>query len=105
MPSNGAKAGIALENDGVVYDGSMATFTEGADWRMNEAGKYPSEKGHVYFKIKNIRKDISLFYSNDGVSWISFGKGLRLEDSYKIKLFAAGNGIVVFKNFHYSGVE
>jgi len=105
MPSNGAKAGIALENDGVVYDGSMATFTEGADWRMNEAGKYPAEKGHVYFKIKNIRKDISLFYSNDGVSWISFGKGLRLEDSYKIKLFAAGNGIVVFKNFHYSGVE
>jgi xylan 1,4-beta-xylosidase len=105
MPSTGAKAGIALENEGVMYDGAMATFTEGPDWRMNEAEKYPLVKGHVFFKIKNFRKDISLFYSDDGVSWISFGKGLRVEDSYKIKLFAAGSGTVVFKNFHYSGIE
>jgi xylan 1,4-beta-xylosidase len=106
MPSStGAKAGIALENDGVVYDGEMATFTEGPDWRMNEAEKYPAEKGHVFFKIKNFRKDISLFYSDDGVNWISFVKGLRAEDSYKIKIFVAGNGVVVFKNFHYSGIE
>jgi len=105
MPLIGAKAGIALENDGLTYDGNMATFSEAPDWRLNEAEKFPSVKGHVFFKIKNYRKDISLYYSNDGYHWISFGKGLRIEDSYRIKLFAAGSGTVVFKNFKYTGIE
>lgn len=105
VPSNGARAGISLENDGLIYDGKMATFTEGPDWRMNEAEKYPTEKGKVFFKIRNNRKDLSFFYSDDGVNWISFGKGLRAEDSYKIRLFASGIGTVIFKNLHYHGIE
>jgi beta-xylosidase len=105
MPLQGANAGIALDNDGITFDGTVAAFTEGPDWRLNEASKKPGTPGHIFFKIKNYRKDISLFYSDDGVQWISFGKGIRKEDSYRIKLFAAGNGNVVFKNFKYTGLE
>ena len=105
MPLTGANAGIALDNEGLTYDDAKATFTDGPDWRMNEAEKYPTTKGHVFFKIKNFRKDISFYYSDEGNTWTSFGKGLRIEDSYRIKLFAAGNGKVVFKNFNYTGIE
>ena len=105
MPLTGAQAGIALDNEGLTFDGATATFTEAPDWRMNEAEKYPATKGHVFFKIKNFRKDISFYYSDDGKAWTSFGKGIRIEDSYRIKLFAAGNGKVVFKNFNYTGIE
>lgn len=104
-PLRGVKAGIALENDGLTYDGSDAMFTEGPDWRMNDAARPSARKGHVHFRLKNFRKDVSLFYSDDGKSWTSFGKGIRLEDGYRIKLFAGGDGVVAFRNFKYTGLE
>lgn len=105
MPRNGAVAGIALDNDGLRYDGTRATFTEAPDWRMNGAEKFPAVEGKVYFRIVNMQKDISLYYSDDGKQWISFGKGIRREDSYRIKLFAAGTGNVIFQDFQYKGLD
>ncbi|MBK8042428.1 MAG: family 43 glycosylhydrolase [Haliscomenobacter sp.] len=105
LPGEDATAGLALENDGLVFNGRSATFTEGPDWRMNQATFSSRETGHIFFKIRNFRKDISLFYSDDGAAWTSFGKGIRREDSYRIKLFAAGTGQAVFRNFKYTGLE
>ena len=100
-----AQAGIETGNSGIETNGQFAYFSEGPEWRMRDVNEQLKEKGRVFMKIKNFRKDISFYYSNDGKNWISFGKGLRLADGYNIVLFAKGKGTVSFANFKYQGLE
>jgi hypothetical protein len=101
----GAWGGIDLGTDGVMTDGRITTFSEAADWRKIGSEIALEGKGTVFLKIRNYRKDLSFFYSVDGVKWISFGKGLRSGSSYTIRLFAWGNGTVRFADFRYVGLE
>ena len=100
-----AWAGISLGPDGIHSNGVTSTFTEGPVWRMTDAGIQTETPGHVYLKIRNYRKDLSFFVSNDGVTWKSFGKGLRVNNSYDVRLFAWGEGVVIFRDFRYQGLE
>jgi len=98
-------AGIALGYDGIQTDGSQSTFSEAPEWRKRNAEIPVKNDGRVFMKIKNFRKDLSFYVSDDGKNWQSFGKGLRLHDSYNIRLFVLGNGTAVFQNFTYQGLE
>lgn len=104
-PDSTAQAGIEVGNSGIETNGLKTYFSEGPEWRMRDVNELLKQKGRVFMKIKNLRKDISFFYSNDGENWINFGKGLRLADGYNIALFAKGKGIVSFANFKYQGLE
>jgi beta-xylosidase len=97
--------GIDLGTDGVMTNGLITTFSEAADWRKIGSEIALGHKGRVFLKIRNFRKDLSFYYSEDGVRWISFGKGLRPGNSYSIRLFAWGNGAVRFSDFRYVGLE
>ena len=98
-------AGLTLGTDGIQTNGISSTFSDAPDWRMNGATIRAKEEGKVYMKIKNFRKDLSFFISDDGINWQSFGKGLRVHGSFEIRLFAAGSGEAIFKNFEYKGLE
>jgi len=104
-PTANVTAGIALGTDGVQTDGVTSIFSDAPDWRLNGAAIPVKNKGHVYLRIKNFRKDLSFYASDDGVNWQPFGKGLRVHASYEIRLFAAGSGDAIFKNFQYTGLE
>ena len=104
-PDSTAQAGIEVGNSGIETNGVKTYFSEGPEWRMRDVNELLKQKGRVFMKIKNSRKDISFFYSNDGKNWINFGKGLRLADGYSIALFAKGKGVVSFANFNYQGLE
>jgi beta-xylosidase len=105
VPDEAAWGGIALGYDGIHSNGVTSTFTEGPVWRMTDAGIPAETPGLVYLKIKNYRKDLSFFVSNDGVNWSSLGRGLRVNSSYGVRLFAWGEGEVIFRNFSYQGLE
>lgn len=100
-----AWGGIALGNDGIMSNGVVSTFTEGPPWRMLGADIPVMDQGHIYLKIKNHRKDISFYCSDDGENWTGFGKGLRIHNSYHVRLFAWGKGQVIFSDFRYQGLE
>lgn len=104
-PNPQITTGISLGTDGVQTDGISSTFSDAPDWRLNGAQIPVRNKGHVYLRIKNFRKDLSFFVSDDGTNWKSFGKGLRVNGSYTIRLFAFGDGKASFKNFKYIGLE
>jgi len=104
-PDSTAQAGIEVGNSGIETNGVKTYFSEGPEWRMRDVNELLKQKGRVFMKIKNLRKDISFFYSNDGKNWINFGKGLRLADGYNIVFFAKGKGVVSFANFNYQGLE
>jgi len=100
-----AWGGIDLGTDGVMTNGLITTFSEAADWRKIGSEIALGHRGRVFLKIRNFRKDLSFYYSEDGVRWISFGKGLRPGNGYNIRLFAWGNGTVRFSDFRYAGLE
>ena len=98
-------AGIRLGNNGLVTDGKTVTFTEAPPWRMRHS-TYPLEKHDALFlKLKNFRKDISFWYSIDGMNWNKFDDANRSHDSYRISVFAFGEGNVTFDEFKYIGLE
>lgn len=72
---------------------------------MKNAAISLKQNGHAFLKITNYQKDLSFYYSNDGINWQSFGKGLRVNGKMKISLFAYGKGEATFKNFKYTGLE
>jgi xylan 1,4-beta-xylosidase len=105
IPADGAWGGLSLGNDGVMTNGRTSTFTEGPVWRMRDVDIPNKTEDEVWLKIRNYRKDLSFFYSFDGENWKSYGRGLRTNDSYQIRLFAWGKGEVIFRNFRYQGLE
>lgn len=98
-------SGIRLGNEGIATDGEQVFLAEGPDWRVNQSIYSLKNKKGVWLKIKNMQKDLSLFYSEDGENWIKFDCSLRAHDSYKYSLFSYGKGEVIFKNFNYLGLE
>jgi len=100
-----AWGGIDLGTDGIMTNGVTSTFSEAAAWRLLGSEIPAGKDGRIFLKIKNLKKDISFYYSVDGETWISFGKGLRSNGSYSIRLFAWGKGEIVFRNFKYHGLE
>lgn len=107
VQTSGADAwgGISLGTDGIMSNGIVARFTDGPVWRLRDADAQVPENGVVYLKIKNYRKDLSFYHSADGIAWKSFGKGLRVNGSYGIRLFAWGKGKVILSDFRYVGLE
>lgn len=104
-PDSTSQAGIEVGNSGIETNGLTTYFSEGPEWRMRDVDEHLQVKGHLFMKIKNFRKDLSFYYSNDGKNWINFGKGLRSIDGYNITLFGKGKGEVSFARFRYQGLE
>lgn len=105
VADSATQAGIEVGNSGIETNGLTAYFSEGPTWRIRDVNEPLKNQGRVFMKIKNLRKDLSFYYSDDGKNWINFGKGLRIADSYNIVLFGKGKGEVSFANFRYQGLE
>lgn len=107
VESNDIKAigGIEVGGTGVATNGVSHFLSEGPEWRLREKYADLPQKGRIWFKIVNQKKDLSFFYSFDGKKWVSYGKGLRVNDSYKIELFAQGEGVVSFLDFKYIAIN
>lgn len=100
-----AVCGLEVGGTGVATNGVSHFLSEGPEWRLRDTYPKLKDKGHIWFKIINFRKDLSFYYSFDGVNWISYGKGLRINDSYRIELFARGTGEASFAHFKYKKIE
>jgi xylan 1,4-beta-xylosidase len=99
-----AVGGIEVGGTGVATNGLTHFLSEGKEWRLRDKYPEPTQKGRMWFKIVNLRKDLAFYYSFDGEVWHSYGKGLRVNDSYRIELFAGGTGEVQFSNFIYKAL-
>jgi xylan 1,4-beta-xylosidase len=97
-------AGIRMGYEGIVTDGETVFLAEGPDWRLRQSVYTLINKKSVWLKIKNNRKDLSMFYSEDGTNWTKFDCSLRSHDSYKYSLFSYGTGQAVFESFRYQGL-
>lgn len=99
-----AIGGIELGGTGAATNGTNHFLSEGPEWRLRD--KYPdlTQKGQLWFKITNNQKDIAFYYSFDGQKWTSYGKGMHINDSYRIELFAKGKGKVQFADFKYKAL-
>lgn len=102
---DGVQAGIRLGFDGIVTDGEKVYFAEGPPWRTSRS-LYPLEQGgNVWLRIRNFRKDISFYWSEDGITWKKFDDALRSHDSYRISLVSFGQESAAFGEFRYMGLE
>lgn len=104
-PSEENISGLRLGYDGLATDGKNIFFTEGPNWRTRRS-VFPLEKEKpVWIRLKNFRKDISFYYSQDGQNWKKFSDSIRSHDSYRFSIFSAGEGKVAFRAFVYKGLE
>lgn len=97
--------GIEVGGTGIATNGIRQFLSNGPEWRLRDTFPNLKTKSHVWFKIINFRKDLSFYYSFDGSKWVNFGKGLRMNDSYRIELFAKGKGEVSFAGFNYKKIN
>lgn len=103
--SSGEKSGIKVGATGICFDGQNVSFVAGPPWRLNQ-NIYPvNPEKAVWLKIRNLTKDISFYFSQDGETWKKFMSSVRSDDSYKITLFSTGGDSVIFKDFNYQGLE
>ena len=102
----GGQAGLMLGEVGISTNGSQVMFVDAPEWRARHS-MYPVNPAQdLHLKIVNYRKDLSFFYSHDGHSWQKFSDGLRVDNSYRISLFARGkDGEAVFSKFVYRRLE
>ena len=109
--SAGAYGGLGFlsgAGECVAYDGNKAFILSDfpfAVWRLRNSDIPIEQNSKVFLKIRNWRKDISFYCSLDGKKWRKFNVGTRIDNSYRIALFAAGDGDVTFRNFKYTGLE
>ncbi|QBN20504.1 family 43 glycosylhydrolase [Flavobacterium nackdongense] len=97
-------AGLRMGYEGIVTDGETVSIAEGPDWRLRQSVYKLKNKKAVWLKIKNSRKDVSMFYSEDGANWTKFDCSVRSHESYKYSLFSYGTGEAVFETFKYKGL-
>ena len=98
-------AGLVFNNnEGLKFDGNEVSYNLGGEWRTRNSEVKVAKGQTVYLKIRNYRQDLSFFASLDGENWVHFQNGVR-SASYNVRLFAAGNGKAVFRNFRYLGID
>ena len=98
-------SGIRLGSNGIAFDGTKLFYTEGPGWRTRRPVFTFDYTDSIWLKMRNLRKDITFYYSPDGTSWIKFPHGARQHSSYRYTLFARGSGEVSFQHFEYKGLE
>src|SRR5208337_3872793 len=59
----------------------------------------------IFVRIRNMKYDVSCFYSTDGKTWTPFPDSTYVNDGRSLSLYAAGEGAVVFRNFKYRGLD
>lgn len=59
----------------------------------------------IFVRLRNMKYDVSCFYSTDGQTWTPFANSTRVTDGRRLSLYAAGEGTVVFRNFKYRGLD
>jgi xylan 1,4-beta-xylosidase len=59
----------------------------------------------IFLRIRNMKYDVSCFYSTDGKTWTPFPDSTYVNDGRSLSLYAAGEGAVVFRNFKYRGLD
>lgn len=98
MLSSGGRGGASWATVGLRKGETLATWAGQANyvnWRENR----------IFVRIRNMKYDISCFYSTDGKTWIPFENSTYVPDARRLSLYAAGEGQVVFWNFKYRGLE
>jgi beta-xylosidase len=100
----GFYAGLAFANgEGLKFNGKNVNYNVGEIWRTRFT-EYQTKSNSIYLKIRNYKKDLSFFCSEDGNKWIPFRNGVR-SGQYLVKLYAAGQGKVKFSDFKYIGLD
>lgn len=104
----GAEAGLLLD------DGSSAAFGWAnlalrddqvvATWN-GVANYVPTNSRRLFLRLRNIKGDITAFYSADGQNWTQFANATRVANVRRLVLYAAGSGEAVFRNFIYRGLD
>jgi len=59
----------------------------------------------IFVRLRNMKYDVSCFYSTDGQTWTPFANSTHVTDGRRLSLYAAGEGTVVFRNFKYRGLD
>ncbi len=98
-------AGLVFGNhEGLRTNGKTISYNSDEDWRIRDSDIEVESRDRIFLKIRNYRQNLSFYGSLDGENWTHFQNGVRSGD-YRIRLFAAGEGKAVFKNFRYLGLE
>ncbi len=98
MLGSGGRGGASWAAVGLRKGEALATWAGQANylnWRENR----------IFVRIRNMKYDISCFYSADGKTWIPSDNSTYVPDGRRLSLYAAGEGQVVFKNFRYRGLK
>jgi xylan 1,4-beta-xylosidase len=109
-----AEGGLLLYYDAAHFGG--AALKKGRVFsylRSRPNDRVDRPEGHAFLRLRNIRHDVSAFFSRDGKTWTKFETGFDTSGyhreildgwgSLRVALFAAGEGTVVLKNFRYRG--
>ena len=62
-------------------------------------------ENRIFVRLRNMKYDVSCFYSTDGHTWTPFPNSTHVTDGRRLSLYAAGEGTVVFRNFKYRGLD
>lgn len=98
MLGGGGRGGSSWATAGLRKGEAIATWAGQANY-LNWSGN------HIFVRIRNMKYDISAFYSTDGKQWTPFDNSSYVPDGRRLSLYAAGEGEVVFRNFRYRGLE
>ena len=98
MLSPGPFGGTAWATIGLRKGETFATWPGQAN--------YISWSGtRIFVRLRNMKYDVSCFYSSDGQTWTPFANSTHVTDGRRLSLYAAGEGTVVFRNFKYRGLD
>jgi xylan 1,4-beta-xylosidase len=98
MLSPGGRGGTSWATVGLRKGEAFATWPGQAnylDWSGNR----------IFVRIRNVKYDVTCFYSTDGKKWTPFDNSTYVTDGRRLSLYAAGEGEVVFRNFKYRGLD
>jgi xylan 1,4-beta-xylosidase len=104
----GAEAGLLLDNGSSATSGwaNVALRDDQVVATWNGVANYVStDARRLFLRLRNIKGDVTGFYSADGKNWTQFANATRVASGRRLALYAAGSGEVVFRNFTYRGLE
>jgi len=98
MLGSSGRGGASWATVGLRKGEAIATWGGQANY-LNWSGN------RIFVRFRNMRYDVSCFFSADGKSWTPFDNSTYVTDGRRLSLYAAGEGEVVFRNFRYRGLE
>ncbi len=94
----GGRGGSAWATVGLRKGEALATWP-------GQANYLPWKGNRIFIRMRNMKFDVSAWYSADGKNWLPFANSTQVAEGRRLSLYAAGSGEVVFRNFKYRGLD